>query len=298
MSVPVAYIAVILIWSTTPLGIVWSSESVSPTLAVFMRMLVALLVCLLIVKLMKVEFPWHKKACRLYSYSGLGIYSGMLLGYMSAKYITSGMMSLVFGFAPIISGFMAQKILGEAKLSRVKLLALTISLCGLAIICSDSLSINEKSWIGILFVLIAVFFFSLSAILVKSVKISIHPIASTTGSLSISTPLFFLSWLLLDGTLPIEEWSERALWSILYLAIFGSLIGFVAYYYVLQRLATSTVALITLITPVFALSLGVYLNQEAVSSTLIFGTAFITAGLTIYQFGERWLFMRVLVRES
>jgi len=37
MPVSAAYLAVILIWSTTPLGIVWSSESVSPTLAVLLR---------------------------------------------------------------------------------------------------------------------------------------------------------------------------------------------------------------------------------------------------------------------
>ena len=41
MSVIIAYLIVVLIWSTTPLGIVWSSESVSPTLAVTSRMLIA-----------------------------------------------------------------------------------------------------------------------------------------------------------------------------------------------------------------------------------------------------------------
>ena len=42
MSLAAAYLAVILIWSTTPLGIVWSSESVSPSLALLLRMVIAL----------------------------------------------------------------------------------------------------------------------------------------------------------------------------------------------------------------------------------------------------------------
>ena len=41
MQVSIAYLVVLLIWSTTPLGIVWSSESINPTMAVLLRMLIA-----------------------------------------------------------------------------------------------------------------------------------------------------------------------------------------------------------------------------------------------------------------
>ncbi len=283
MTVPATYFAVVLIWSTTPLGIVWSSESISPTLAVLMRMLIALCISWWLIILMKVSFPRNKSALLVYSYSGLGLFLGMLLGYMATQYISSGMMSLIFGFAPIFSGFIAQKILPEPRLNKSKLLALIISLCGLAVICSDSLSINEKSWIGITLVLLATLFFSLSAVLVKSVEFNANPIITTTGALTFATPLFFLSWVIMDGTLPVSQWQEKSLWSILYLAVFGSLIGFVGYYYILQKLATSTVALITLITPVFALALGAWLNNEAISNNLIIGTLFIVCGLSIYQ---------------
>ena len=196
MSVPIAYIAVVLIWSTTPLGIVWSSESVSPTLAVLMRMIIATFLSLLIVKMTNIKFPWHRQAVRVYCFSGIGIFGGMLLSYMAAPYIPSGMMSLIFGFAPVLSGLLAQKILNEPKFSRVRLAALIVSFCGLAIICSDGLSLNEQSWIGLLLVITAVTFFSLSGVLVKSVHIDINPIATTAGALSVSTPLFFITWIL------------------------------------------------------------------------------------------------------
>jgi drug/metabolite transporter (DMT)-like permease len=47
-----------------------------------------------------------------------------------------------------------------------------------------------------------------------------------------------------------------------YLGVFGSVIGFMLYYYTLKHLRVSTIALITLITPVTALLLGHYLNGE------------------------------------
>ncbi|WP_275668701.1 hypothetical protein [Halomonas urmiana] len=40
----------------------------------------------------------------------------------------------------------------------------------------------------------------------------------------------------------------------IYLAVFGSLIGFLCYYLILSRLHAATVARVTLITPVLALS--------------------------------------------
>lgn len=292
MSVVIAYLIVVLIWSTTPLGIVWSSESVSPTFAVLMRMVIALIIGGVIVTLTKIPLPRHRQALRLYVYSGGGIFGGMLLAYFAAGYLTSGMMSLIFGLAPIISGLLAQKVLAEPKFSVIKKLSLVVSLIGLTIVCSDSLSLGADNAVGLVLVLIAVFFFSLSGVMVKSIDINIHPMATTMGALSFATPLFALTWLVTDGSLPVEQWQLRSLWAILYLGIFGSLIGFIAYYYVLQKLPASTVSLITLITPVFALSLGSFLNHEAVSARLAIGAMFVIGGLTLYLWGDKWRFKR------
>ena len=136
-------------------------------------------------------------------------------------------------------------------------------------------------------VLTSVFFFSLSGVMVKSIDINIHPMATTIGALLFATPLFTLTWLLTDGSLPMAQWQHRSWWAILYLGIFGSLIGFIAYYYVLQKLPASTVSLITLITPVFALSLGGYLNNETISLTLIVGALFVIFGLTLFLWGDK-----------
>ena len=44
MSVPLAYIGVILVWATTPLGIKWSAEGLSPIAGAFGRMLLAAII--------------------------------------------------------------------------------------------------------------------------------------------------------------------------------------------------------------------------------------------------------------
>jgi len=288
VSISTAYLAVILIWSTTPLAIVWSSETISPTMAVFLRMLIAVVLGFSIIKVRNISLPWHAKALRLYSYSSLGIFGGMLFSYLAAGYLSSGVMSLVFGLSPVMSALLARKILAENQLTKIRVLAMLVSLVGLAIVCFDSFALKEGSIYGLIFILLAVFFFSVSGVLVKSIHIIINPMATTVGALTVSLPLFFLSWLILDGSLPISQWQARSIVATVYLGVFGSLIGFYAYFYVLQKLTASTVTLITLITPIIALTLGALLNHEIISVQLMVGAATVLLGLALYHWGDKY----------
>jgi drug/metabolite transporter (DMT)-like permease len=286
MQVSVAYMAVLLIWSTTPLGIVWSSESINPTMAVLLRMLIAVILGSMIIFIRNIELPWHKQAIRLYAFSALGIFGGMSFSYLAAGYLSSGILSLIFGLAPVFSAILARRILAEPKISVVKKLSMLLSFIGLGFVCADNFSLTNNSIYGLGYVLIAVFLFSLSGVLVKSVSLAIHPMATTVGALSLSIPLFIANWLILDGSIDISQWQPRSIWATIYLGVFGSLIGFFAYFFVLQRLTASTVALITLITPVIALTLGAVLNDEVIHRQLILGAILVISGLAIYHWGE------------
>ncbi len=282
----------VLIWSTTPLGIVFSSETVAPTLAVLMRMLIGLVLAAFVVSIANVRIPWHRRACYLYGYSSIGIYGGMLLSYMAAKTVPSGLISLTFGLAPILSGLLAQRLLNEPKFSKIKLLALACALLGLYLVSERHIQGSLMQMQGLLYVFLAVCFFSLSGVMIKRVKIAIHPMATTFGALIFVTPLFFITWWLVDGELNSAAWSVKSLWSIAYLGVFGSLIGALAYFHVLQKLAASTVALTTLITPSFAIALGAWLNNEPVDLQLIIGAVIILVSLAVFQFGEGGLAKR------
>ncbi len=287
MNVSVAYLAVVLIWSTTPLGIVWSSESVHPTLAVLLRMVIALVIGIVLLLVFRIRLPKHKEALKLYSYSAIGVFGGMSFSYFAAHYISSGLISLIFGLSPILSGLLAQKLINEAKFCVVKKFALAIAVTGLIIVCYDKIASDANSVIGLIYILLAVLFFSLSGVMVKSVNIAINPIATTVGALLVSTPMFFLVWYGVDGTLPYQQWQPKSLFAIVYLGVFGSLVGFIAYFYVLQKLSASTVALVTMITPVMAMTLGAVLNNEAVSSHLLIGACFVVTGLTCFQWNSK-----------
>jgi drug/metabolite transporter (DMT)-like permease len=91
----------------------------------------------------------------------------------------------------------------------------------------------------------------------------------------------------LDGELPADI-DPRTAWSILYLAIFGSALGFILYFYVLREVQASRVALITLMTPVLSLLIGHLVNDEIVGLDALAGASVLLIGLACFQWGERW----------
>lgn len=287
MSVPLSYLAVVLIWSTTPLTIAWSSETVDPVLAAGLRMAIAAVLGLLLLVALRIRLPLHAQAQLTYASASIGVFGAMCCTYIASRYVPSGLISIMFGLAPILSAVLGQWLLDEPRFRAYRWVACLLALAGLAVIFTDDVALGPDSLIGLLLLLLAVTLFSLSAVLVKRSNAQIHPLAHTVGALIWSLPGFALIWWLL-GAAPLQlDPGSRSFWAILYLALFGSLLGFVCYFHVLRHLPPSTVALVTLITPIFALMLGHWLNEEPLTAGLWQGCLLVVAGLGLFFWGHR-----------
>lgn len=289
MSVPAAYIGVILIWGTTPLAIKWSGEA-GFLFGVSARMLLGALVCLAVMGLFSVPLPWHRRARHSYLAAGLGIYLAMSSVYWAAQYIPSGLISVLFGLSPIVTGLLAGLWLGERAFTPGKLAGMGLGLLGLVLIFAvGTTRPGDLAWLGLLGVLFSVLVHALSAVWVKRIDAGLHPLAQTGGGLLVAAPLYLVSWLGFGEELTVDI-PLRAGLSIMYLAIIGSVLGFMMYYYVIKHLDVTRVALITLVTPVLALLLGQWLNHEHPGFMVWLGTGLILAGLTAFHWSERRLF--------
>ena len=285
MQVPAAFAAVVIIWSTTPLAIQWSSEGQGFLFSVFSRMVLGTVLCLLIVKVMSVALPWHKKARQAYLAAALSIYGAMLCVYWGAQFIPSGVVSVLFGLTPIATGILAVVWLGERKFTTTRIIGLLLAMAGLAVVFGSGFSLGEKAMLGICAVLLSISLTAVSTVWLKRINAGLSPVAVTTGALIFSTPLYALTWLLFDGQLPTEL-SMRAFSATLYLGIFGSVVGFILFFYLLKNMEASRATLLTLITPVMALLLGHALNNERVGIEVWFGTGMILAGLMSHEWGD------------
>jgi drug/metabolite transporter (DMT)-like permease len=286
VSVPAAFLGVVAIWATTPLAIKWSSEGAGALFGVASRMVIGVLLCLALLALLRQPLRGHRAALLTYLAGGLGVWGAMTSTYWAAQFIPSGLISVLFGLSPVVTGVMAGWWLGERLMTPVRLLGLALGLAGLALIFGLSLGGGSEAAWGVAGILVAVHVHAASSVWVKRIGADLPALATTTGSLVVSVPLFVAAWALADGDWPSGV-PAPAVWSIVYLGVFGSALGFILYYHVLRRMAASRVALITLITPVLALALGHFANGEPIGVREVAGTGIILTGLALYQWGER-----------
>lgn len=288
MKKNIAYLAVIMIWSTTPLAIKWSSEGVEYLMALSARIALGLVGACVILLILRQLPPVNRQAVKTYLTSGFSIYFAMMGVYWASQHIPSGWISVIFGLSPIMTGVLAALILHERSITIMRLVGMMLGIIGLIIIFGDGYSSGGELFEGILVVLGSTLVHSLSSVLVKSFNARLSGFSASAGGLAFAMPLFIVTCICSGVSIP-QSVPDRALISILYLGIIASTFGFALYYYVLSHMDIGQVSLIPLITPVSALLLGNLLNDEPVSITIMMGAGFITAGLLFYQFGQNLL---------
>lgn len=282
MSVPIAYLAIIIIWSTTPLAVKWSAVEAGFLFAVLGRMTIAAVLCHLLVIVTRGNWIWHKRAISMYLLSGFNITFSMLLIYWGAQTISSGLIALLFGLMPILTGIFAAIILKESSLTPQKLIGILIAFAGLVVIFYSNATQKEGYLVAIAAVLSAVTWHSFSTAVFKRFASDLPIISVTTASIWVSVFFIGIIWTISGSSIP-EHISYTGWGSILYLSIIGSVFGFTVYFYILKNMQATTIALIPLMTPAIALILGQSLNGEQPDARIWTGALLIVSGLSIYQ---------------
>lgn len=294
MSVPAAFLGIILIWSTTPLAIQWSSGGVGYLFGLSARMALAALFCLLLIVLLRIPFRWHTAARRTYLASSLGLYGAMMAVYWGAQFIPSGLIAVIYGLLPLVTTLVSTLVMGESLWQPGKWVGMVISLAGLLIIFKPDSPMDHATMVGVGAVFISTVLHALSMVWVKRQGSQEHPLAVTTGGLLVALPLYLLTWFMIDGHWPTAL-NYQNMGAILYLAVIGSVVGFVLFYYALSRLPADAIALTTLITPVCALLIGYGFNHERLEPALLMGSMLILFGLIVHQWGNQ-LWQRVNIK--
>ena len=288
MSVIFAYIGVIIIWSTTPLAIKWSGDSSGFLFGVTARMVIGLMLTTILMLLTSRRLPWTNAARQVYIVAGIAIYGSMLSVYWGSQFVSSGFISVIFGLNPIMTGIMAALWLNERSLTPVRVFGVLCGVAGLVVIFGQGMQLGEKAVMGISAIFIAVILHSLSSVMFKKLKVELSALEITHGGLLVSVPLYLFTWFITQGSWP-EHITSRSLAAIFYLGAFGSVLGFMMFFYILKHIEASKVALITLVTPVVALYLGYALNNETVNNHILMGTGLILIGMTFYYLSEKRL---------
>ena len=279
------YGSVLVIWATTPLAIKIGSTSLTPHSALAIRILLAFLIGSIVATISGRGTLNIRKNWKIYSAAAIGLFPNMLLVYKASESISSGLIAVLFGLAPFVTALLAKPLLGENMISSRQLIALVIAITGLIGIFFEQLSISTESATGILYMLASVGLFSFSNTLVKmlGVKRPVESMELALGAMAFSLPGLLITWFLLGGQTIDTSTSSLGVLSIIYLAVFGSLLGYVAYFYILKNMAFGLVSMIPLITPAIAMMISYFLVNEPLTPASFWGGLLIILALLMYH---------------
>lgn len=291
MKVAIAYLTVVMIWATTPIGIKWSNSSLSFIEAITARTVFALVICGAILLVMRQPLIRERRDWWVFFAGSLSLFPNMLLVYWSAQYIPSGLIAVVFGSFPFMVGLFSLLLLKENIFIPRRIVAMVVAVCGLIVINLGQLDVGSKAVFGVLGTLCATMFFGFSSVLLKRIGGDIEPFRQATGSLFMAAPGFIVVWALFDGHIPTAIDMRSAI-GVGYLVLAGTVLGGTLFYYVLKHCEVSSVGLITFITPILAVFIGVVVDGETLTREGLIGSALVILSLAIYQDVFRFLYRK------
>jgi drug/metabolite transporter (DMT)-like permease len=291
INLMLTYGLLVFIWATTPLAIVWSVSDLHPMWALVIRFFIALPLAVMVLLLLKVKFPIHKIALLSYAAGSLSLIGSQIFTYAATAYLSSGLIALMFGLAPIMAGLIGR--FGfQQKLAGLQWLGMGTSIIGLAMICLSG-SQQHVQPIGIILMLISVFSYSLSIFLVKKINADLPVMAQATGSILVSTLLATLLIPWIWQYAPTHFPSAKSLFALTYTIVMASLIAMFCYFKLVQNLQATTLSLTTVMTPMLAILIGAYLNHEQISAQVFVGASIILFGLLLYFFRDLRAYRRL-----
>mgnify|MGYP001765082695 CR=1 FL=1 len=282
-----AYAAVVLIWATTPLGIQWSGADGDFLFGVTARIVLGALIALPVLWLLGQRISFAPRALLAYAAGSLAIFGAMLSTYWAAQHLASGMVSVLFGTAPLFTSLLAAWVLGERTLNAYWLGGLLLAFVGLGLIFHEQISLEGVGGWAVLLMLWSALIHALSTVLVKKINAPISGSVTSVGALWVSAILYLVVWFALApaGEFWPQDVSERVWGAIVYLAVVGSVLSSMLFYFALRYLPASLIGLITLLAPVLALWLGWWVEGEVLSRAAMLGTLLVLSGLAWAQWG-------------
>ena len=281
------FVTVVLIWSLTPLAAVWTVHEIHWAWGLFLRFSIAIPLALICLFYFRLKLIINQKSLMSYAAGALGLFGSMTFCYIGATRISSGMISIIFGTAPLWSGLIAVFILKREHFLKRQWYGLSLAIFGLALTMGIGADHIQMDMLGVGYVMLAVFLYVISMFAVAKVGADIHPIIQTTGSTLVSWLGYVCLLPFFMNEMPTQLPGLQASLAILYSAFFSSILAMIFYFHLIQKLNPTTVMLITILTPVLATFWGVFFNHEPLSSNLIMGLIFLCLGLSLYAYRNK-----------
>jgi len=279
-----ALIAVCFFWGTTYLGIRMSLESFPPLELVCVRYLISGSILLLFAKARGIYLPRGRElaAACFSGFLTLGIGNGALV--FSEVLIPSGIAGLIITISPFWMVGVEALLPGGERLHAPTIGGMAVGLLGAALLFmpdAGAHAIDRNLLSGFLMLQIGMAGWAFGSIYQKRKAGRAHPIIAGAVQ-QLAAGVILLPFVLAIPQPPVH-WSSRGVLALLYLVGFGSIVGYSAYAYAMDRLPVAIVSVYPYINAVVAVFLGWLVYRERFGVNEAFAMLVIFAGVALVK---------------
>jgi len=271
------------IWGSTWLFIKLGLEDLPPFTFAGIRFVIASTILFSLVAVRRLSLPTKRSDWVLLASTGVLAFCinyGLL--FWGEQYISSGLAALLQATIPVFGLVIAHFYLPGERMTLPRVMGIVMGIAGVAVIFSNQLSVaGPRALAGSAALVLGSASAAYANVLVKARGKNLDPAILAAGQM-----LFGLIPLLLIG-IPLEgnpfrfHWTRMAIAALFYLAIVGSVVAFLLYYWLVQHMDVTNTMMIALVTPVVAVTLGVLVLNEELNWRTLVGGAMIMLGISL-----------------
>ena len=214
----------------------------------------------------------------------VGLFSAaipFILFSFSAQTVNAGVLAVMNAAVPMMSGFIASTFFNE-KLTKKQILGLFIGVIGVVILMSENLFTGQgasdlgSNLLPLGYALLGAVGYAVGANVTRNYLEDISPVAITAGSLIIASVVMLP---IAVYNFPYHEVISLKAWvSVICIGVFSTAIALVFMNQLIKSIGPMRATSITLVIPIFAITLGYLLLGEALDIGAIIGSIVILIG--------------------
>jgi drug/metabolite transporter (DMT)-like permease len=280
-GVPLAWLTLCIVWSSTWLAIKIGLRDLPPISFVAIRFLIAISV-LLAVSIGRTRLlPRRRSDYTVLAFTGILMFAvNYTLLFWAELHVSSGLAAVLQATIPMFGMMFAHWMLPDEPLRLQKLAGAMIALGGVTLICARLFGFNGMLafWGGVA-VVVGAASAAFANVLVKARSIQLAPAMLAAWQMIFGIAPLLVLGLVVDGSPARFNWTATSVFCLLYLAVIGSALTFLLLYWLLPRLTVAQLQSISLITPPGAVMLGWLLGGETFPLSSLLGAALVLVGV-------------------
>ena len=268
----VAFFSIYVIWGSTYLLNKIAVSELPPLMLASIRFMTAGSLIFIITKLMGKSLAITKRQLvNIFIAGFLFLTLGNGVVVWALKYVDSGFAALEISAQPLVVLILMRVFQGK-KIEAMSVLGVILGVIGIFLLVSQKEVVSQEgSIIGMIMIFFCMVSWASGSLFVGTADLPSNYFVSTGYQMLAGGFILLLGSLLFGETWSLPNvWSEKVQWSMILLIIFGSIVAFTSFNFLLQKVSPDKVATSTYVNPIIALLLGWYfLNEEITTQSII-----------------------------